>query len=486
MPHGEVIIYFNRVVLSYLFDTHRYVIMASFVTFVLQIFLLVQLASAAVIRGEPSIASTKKRATVLAPTEDPFYTPPSNYETQKPGAILRSRSVETLGIEGVIPIQVKAAYQLLFRSTDSLGNPSAAVTTIIVPINANSSRLLSYQTAEDAAWANCAPSYTLQVGSDSNNSGTSGAETLLIIAALDQGWIVNVPDYEGTNAVYTSGIQAGQATLDSICAALSSESITGISPDASYQMLGYSGGSLASEWAAELQPSYAPELSFTGAAFGGLIPNVTSVLYTINNGPFAGLAATGIMGLSSGYLDLGAYIESELIPSKAAAFKSVLTQCLTQDASDFAFQNIFSSFKSGSAALQNEIPQTVINETGIMGQHGVPQMPVFIYKAVADEVSPVADTDALVTNLCAKGARIQYVRDGLGEHITEAITGAPDAFAFLMDRFDGVPVADSCSTTTVFSDVLDARAVLILGEVVVDALAAILQLPIGPATIANL
>jgi hypothetical protein len=49
-------------------------------------------------------------------------------------------------------------------------------------------------------------------------------------------------------------------------------------------MWGYSGGSLATEWAAELQPTYAPELNFAGAALGGLVPNITSVLKTINGG----------------------------------------------------------------------------------------------------------------------------------------------------------------------------------------------------------
>ena len=31
-------------------------------------------------------------------------------------------------------------------------------------------------------------------------------------------------------------------------------------------MLGYSGGSIATEWASELAPSYAPELNIIGAA----------------------------------------------------------------------------------------------------------------------------------------------------------------------------------------------------------------------------
>lgn len=42
-------------------------------------------------------------------------------------------------------------------------------------------------------------------------------------------------------------------------------------------MWGYSGGSIASTFAAELQASYAPELDFAGAALGGIVPDLTEV-----------------------------------------------------------------------------------------------------------------------------------------------------------------------------------------------------------------
>lgn len=35
-----------------------------------------------------------------------------------------------------------------------------------------------------------------------------------------------------------------------------------------------------------------------------------------------------------------------------------------------------------------------------MGYHGVPQMPIFAYKAIGDEVSVIADTDDLVDKYC--------------------------------------------------------------------------------------
>ncbi|KAI9170685.1 hypothetical protein HJFPF1_00155 [Paramyrothecium foliicola] len=41
---------------------------------------------------------------------------------------------------------------------------------------------------------------------------------------------------------------------------------------------GFSGGALAGGWAAELQPTYAPELKLDGAALGGITPDILAVL----------------------------------------------------------------------------------------------------------------------------------------------------------------------------------------------------------------
>jgi hypothetical protein len=439
--------------------------------------LLLQLVLAVALPPTPRVW---ERAAPLQPSSDPFYAPPAGYESAAPGTILRSRDVpSTLALGSVLPINIQGAYQLLFRSTDSLGNPQAAVTTVIVPHNADPTKLLSYQIAEDAAWINCAPSYVLQQSSSFANGGTSPVELLLIIAALDQGWIVNTPDYEGPQAAFTSGIQAGQATLDSVRAALASGSITSVSSSAAYQMWGYSGGSLASEWAAELQPSYAPELNFAGVALGGLVPNISSILGTINDSLFAGLGPAGILGLAQAYPELATYIDSSLDPTKAADFKKAQSICIDGDILDYAFQDLYSYFPAGEALLNDPVPQAVLAATGQMGTHGTPKMPIFLYKAILDEISVVADTDALVKKLCSQGAQIQYVRDGLGEHASEIITGAGDALVFLKDRFNGVPAAAGCSTTNVLSDAFNPAAVEALGSVVADALLALLLLPIG-------
>ena len=100
----------------------------------------------------------------------------------------------------------------------------------------------------------------------------------LMVPMLKQGYYVVSPDYEGPKSTFTVGRQSGKATLDSIRAILKSNKFTGIKSDAKVAMWGYSGGSLASGWAAALQPKYAPELkkNLIGAALGGFVTNITA------------------------------------------------------------------------------------------------------------------------------------------------------------------------------------------------------------------
>ena len=126
---------------------------------------------------------------------------------------------------------------ILVRSEDSFGNPNVIVTTVIEPVNADPSKIASYQVSENAARADCAPSYALQFGSDVSTLATQ-AETYLLAPLLDKGYYVVSPDYEGPKLTFTVGKQSGQAVLNSIRASLKSGKITNIAEDAKVVMWG--------------------------------------------------------------------------------------------------------------------------------------------------------------------------------------------------------------------------------------------------------
>ena len=118
----------------------------------------------------------------------------------------------------------------------------------------------------------CAPSYALRAGLLAGFSN-SVAETSLIGAALLRGWAVTVPDYEGPQSEFlVSGVQA-RAVLDGI-RATRAFTPAGVSTGAPIGVWGYSGGSLATITAAQLQPSYASDVHLTGIAVGGLVADI--------------------------------------------------------------------------------------------------------------------------------------------------------------------------------------------------------------------
>lgn len=76
---------------------------------------------------------TSSQAT-LQPDDDPFYKPPPGFEATAPGTILRHRPVpKPITLNNKDGVKPKAAWQLLFRTQNSLGVPIATVTTILQP-----------------------------------------------------------------------------------------------------------------------------------------------------------------------------------------------------------------------------------------------------------------------------------------------------------------------------------------------------------------
>lgn len=285
-----------------------------------------------------------------------------------------------------------------------------------------------------------------------------------MIAALNLGWWLYTTDYEGLKAEYTTGLQSGYSVLDSTRAVLSSGPALGLSSNPKYALWGYSGGSLASTWAAELQPSYAPELNFVGVAAGGTVPNISSILETIYDSTAAGLAFSGIYGESKAFPNMTTWLEENLLPETKEEYYSIANGCLAQASAAGVGKDLYSYFNGGQAAFEMEVPRSIFRWSGQLGVHGVPAAPLFIYKAVGDEISPVADTDDLVAEYCAAGARVEYHRDLVGDHETEAISGSASALEWLNARLDGVEVDDGCKIEDVALTSLSLGSVAFFGE----------------------
>lgn len=397
-----------------------------------------------------SAYSTSKSLTALPPappppSQDPWYSAPDGFEFHPPGAILRLR--KATGNLSDITGNCSGVYNILYRTTDSRYQPSWAVTTLFSPSKRLSSNpaLLSYLIPYNTIDVDNSPSYSLY-SSPPSGAGPSDGTAYEIVDnsltdignALGRGWFVTVPDFEGPLAANVAGIQEGHATIDSIRASLSSG--FGVDHKSRVALWGYSGGSIASEWALEIQEQYAPELQIHGAALGGLVPNATHCIDVVKRTPFAYIAVGAMIGPLIQYPEAHDRLVSQLKtsgPHNRTGFLAARKMSATQGFAAFANQNIYDYFVNGSAVLHDPLIRQILLENEFMTYHGVPRSPVFVYKAIKDEATPVQDTDYYVNRNCMLGANILYERNTIGGHLDEMVNGLPRAVAWLASVLDG-------------------------------------------------
>ena len=205
----------------------------------------------------------------LSPGADPFYAYSGSPLAH--GSVLKSRSVDlSLGTSVSTPVR---AEQLLYATTDELGHPSATVTTILEPLlRPAAPHLVEYLSFYDGLGPLCDPSYTLSGGNSGSSTYQNEAteEELLIAYYLAQGDVLTIPDFEGTGLHWMAGLESGQSALDAVTA---TESFLSLASSTEVGMSGYSGGSVAADWASEIAAAYAPAVNVVGVAEGGIPAN---------------------------------------------------------------------------------------------------------------------------------------------------------------------------------------------------------------------
>ncbi|WP_306365152.1 lipase family protein [Nocardia sp. CC227C] len=413
---------------------------------------------------------------------DPFYQAPEGFESAAPGDILRSREVQ-LAVLTVLPVRVRA-WQLLYRTTDLFEQPTVAATTVAVPMGANTSRsrpLVSHQFFYDSAAPHCAPSFLLQQGG--GLAGVEGihsnVEYLELAASISQGYAINVPDYEGLNGHLAVAKEPGYMVLDSIRAAQRFEPLGLDGTNTPVALWGYSGGGMASGWAAEMHPTYAPELNIEGAAIGAPVSDVESLLH-VNGSMFSSLIGIGIASLMNAYPEFAAATERVLTPEGRALMHRTNDQCLPRNALTMMFID-YQKMLTIPIAEYLALPEVrEVFDATVLGNHA-PTTPIMLYQGVFDEAVPVFDNDALVPKWCAGGTSVLYKRDHLSEHLTLPTLGMGDAFNWLRGRLaPGAPDQVGCRTENHLSLFFDLQDILMQTEINLNATFGALGWPIGP------
>ncbi len=406
--------------------------------------------------GSAQLASGARA--VAPPEQDPFYTYSGTRPLAKiaPGTILKARVVRYHVIGLALPIRV---VQLLYRSTGQLGQPTVNVTSVLrPPLHAGVAKVISYQSFYDSLDRDDEPSYAI-AGGVTFGGLLPTAESALIVPALLRGYTIVVPDTEGQSADFAAGPEYGLNTLDSLRAAFHSRA-AGIRPASRIGLVGYSGGAIATEWAAELAPRYAPSINrrIIGAAMGGvLVDPAHNLHYVDGSSVWAGVMPMAIIGVSRAFnVDLTPYLSDYGLELYNRLQHASIAQVLG------AYPGLtWTQLAKPQYATPESVPAYVrVADQLIMGTGGTPTVPLFIGQGAGGElegtrgdkpgigpgdgVMITGDVRTLAREYCDRGVTVQYTQYDTLAHTSAALTWLPEAGNWLQARFAGTPAPHDC------------------------------------------
>ena len=404
-----------------------------------------------------SAPHTDERATrrPLRPGDDPFHDVPDGLADLAPGTVIRSRQVR-IGFLGLVGQRGLAAWQLAYRSAGLDGSPEVAVTTVIVPRDhdpARAQKVIAYQCAIDAVSDRCFPSYALRAGARSWGA-LPQFELMLIAGLLDRGFVVSLCDHEGRNGYFAAPREPGYRVLDGIRAATAFPPL-GLTSATPVGLFGYSGGGMASAWAAEMAPAYAPEIPIVGAVLGSPVGDPGEAFIKLNGGPHAGLPALVVSGLRHAYPGLGKVVRRHASLDGIRRLEALQEMTTVGAIVRYAFDD-FDDFVDPPLADVLAEPEVLAVFDDLRLGVETPQCPLLVVQSTHDQIIDVVDVDSQVERYVEGGADVVYVRDRVSEHISLMVLAMPAMLAWLERRFTDAPV--TTGTRTVTSLALSPRA----------------------------
>jgi hypothetical protein len=213
-------------------------------------------------------------------------------------------------------------------------------------------------------------------------------------------------------------------------------------------MLGYSGGSIATSWAEEIAPAYAPDLDIVGAAAGGVPVDFAHELPYLNGSPsWAGVMPGVLVGVARGFnIDLMSYLSpygqqlAQKVSSECAnSFESAYPGLTIQQLVGPQYQDF----------LADSVIASGVNDL-TMGSDGTPKAPLFLgvgnSDGTGDGVIDAADVEGLAQLYCKRGVSVQFDEYQQLDHEEASAPFESKAFALIHAWLAGLPTPDGCSS----------------------------------------
>lgn len=376
------------------------------------------------------------------PAQDSFYVYRGDLRAVPNGTPLKARHVTLAATQAGTPI---GAEQILYRTTTVTGQPTATVTTVVLPATGTTSpKVVGYLSFYDALASKCDPSYTLRGGDPGEpNRDTASAEQGVVHTLHQQGYIVTVPDFETPRLDFTSGRENGRVALDGIRATLRWLHLDRSTP---VGLMGYSGGSIAADWASELQPSYAPGVRLVGVAEGGMPVNPIHTLHYVDGRPaWSHLTPMLLLGVARAYhLPLHRWLSRY----GRGATQFAASRCIGELSGQWPGLTLRRMTRPALRPLLQVPPLRHALRRNVMGSApGHPRTPLMMVAAKSDArgdgVILTADMRRLAAEYCDQGVPVSFRQIDVA-HTPGGVAFMPMAMQFLAERFGGAPAPSDC------------------------------------------
>ncbi|MDT0307969.1 lipase family protein [Streptomyces sp. DSM 44917] len=364
-----------------------------------------------------------------------FYTPPSPLPAGEPGDIIRARESSA---GPAFTRNLGTAWQVMYLSTDAVGEPVAVTGTVIIPNDAEDPASLPIVgmgpgTHGPAFW--CAPSNHI--------ANEWFYEQNAVNDMLQAGYAVAITDYEGyhpdPDSTYMVGRSMGPALINAVRAAQRLPE-AGLNPEAQVAFRGYSQGGAAAMWAGQLAPEYAPELNVAGVVGGGVPADLVQVALPLEGQRGMGVLLYALLGLDNAYpeLDLDSFLTDQgrtafAEMNESSCVADLLTDYVGTSVSDFTTSPPFLDATWQERLAENRLGGEAIS------------VPVLQYHIVNDNLVGYRQAQTLRTNLCSAGTELTWEPiEARGEHIDGVLYGNDEAIDFLNARFAGEAASSNC------------------------------------------
>jgi fermentation-respiration switch protein FrsA (DUF1100 family) len=357
--------------------------------------------------------------------EDTFYLTPQPVPAGAPGEILRAERMDAYLVPG---IRLRAnAWRILYRSTSAVGEPTVVSGTVLVPRGRTSKPrpLIGYAVGTHGIGDACAPSRLLARGLE--------WEAGLIALVLARGWAVALTDYQGLGTpgdhTYMVGRALGPNVLDAMRAARELDPVT-LPVEGPAAIIGYSEGGAAAGWAAQLQPTYAPDVPLVAVAAGAAAANLEAAGPSLDGSFFSFFIAYGGIGYAAAYpeLDLDPYLtpmarEGIERLRRSSVFDAIRSGPRFVRASDLTQPNVLDLPEWRARLRENRLGELV------------PEAPVLLHHARRDQIVSFEHSTNLRDEWTARGADVRlYITRGGVDHMSGAVAGTPVALDWLARR----------------------------------------------------